>query len=285
MEAGGTRYIAYCSRKSQIRVYNFADLHVNAEACAIDKIKEDIDRVRLDDSAFWFGGGDYADCISHMDKRFHPDSVAKDVRVKDLGNIGKVSMEKVRDLFKPIRHKCMGLLYGNHELEYMKAKEQTDLHGWLCQELGVQNLGYCAFVDVVFVRSSEYKHPALLHSCKVSNSRWEVRFFLHHGAGLATTPGGKLNKLIHFMNYFDADVYMIGHVHDQVGRRQEMMTADKCCKQITSKVKLGVISGSYLRTYSSGTTTYGEQRAYMPTTLGAARVTIVPDKRELLGEI
>lgn len=287
MEADGIRYIIYSSRSDRISIWNFSDLHVNSRACAMDRIREDIQRVKEDKFSFWFGGGDYADCISYTDKRFHPDSISENVMVKDLGNIGKKSMQVVYKLFEPIKDKCLGLLFGNHELEYMKHKEQTDLHGWLCNQLEVRNLGYCAFVDIVFARTKPKRglNYPVFSMYGIGRDGWRVRFFLHHGAGFATTPGGKLNRLIQFMNNFDADVYMVGHVHDQEGRRQPCLRANSTCTKLVGRDKIGVISGSYLKTYEQGTTTYGEQRAYAPTVLGAARVIIEPDKKKISGEI
>ena len=111
------------------------------------------------------------------------------------------------------------------------------------------------------------------------------RFFVHHGAGFAMTKAGKLKRLMDFMTSFEADIYMTGHVHDQEGVRVITVGADQHCRKLTQKHKLGVISGSYLKTYAPGVTTYGEQRGYSPTTLGAATVEIDPDKRKFKGEI
>ena len=131
------------------------------------------------------------------------------------------------------------------------------------------------------------KKPKLLEkSPPQGNSKSQkFRFFVHHGAGFAVTPGGKLNRLIRFMNYFDADIFMLGHVHDQIGRREVSIGANADCSKLVTRTKLGVISGSYLKTYEEGVTTYGEQRGYSPTVLGSAVVTIVPDKRTVRGEI
>jgi hypothetical protein len=46
-----------------------------------------------------------------------------------------------------------------------------------------------------------------------------------------------------------------------------------------------VISGSYLKTYAQGVTSYGEQKGYEPTTLGAAWVAIKPQTRDIWGRV
>jgi len=76
-----------------------------------------------------------------------------------------------------------------------------------------------------------------------------------------------------------------GHVHDQEGVRIVTIGADQTCTRLVQRHRLGVISGSYLKTYAAGVTTYGEQRGYAPTTLGAATVEINPDKGTFKGEI
>jgi len=277
MEAGGKRYIVYGSRSNTISIWNLADLHMGSAACAEDLLRKDVAAIRDDPCAFWFGGGDYADFIGYTDIRFDPDVVAPWISVKDLKQLGRVSMRRVRDLLLPIKDKCLGLLEGNHEKKYELKKDHEGLHGWLCEELGAANLAYSCLVDVTFVRHPRTARPTLtLDNPDRQNSRRAFRFFLHHGAGYAQTAGGKLNRLIQFMYSFDADVYMCGHVHDQVGRREPMIGADADCKKLIAKEKVGVISGSYLKTYAQGTTTYGEMKGYRPTVLGAAKVEVTP---------
>ena len=284
MEVKGKRYIIHPSRSDSFTIWNLSDLHWWSKATDEKGIREDIETVKNDPYSFWLGGGDYSEAIGFTDKRFDPDCVPDRIKVSDLGKIGWVQANEIKDLFTPIKGKCLGLLLGNHEKHLQLKKEQSHLHSWLCAELQVPNLEYSALFDVVFCRTGK---TIILqnHSPGRSIPRESFRFFVHHGAGFATTPGGKLNKLIGFMDSFDADIYMIGHVHDQTARRQVTIGANAECTKLIQHVKLGVISGSYLKTYAQGNTSYGEQRAYRPTVLGAAKVTIKPENREFYGEI
>lgn len=289
MNVAGKRWILHRSRSDQFKLWNLADLHFGNKACAIQEIKKDIAIINNDPFSFWVGGGDYADYIGRTDKRFDPDCVAEFIKVKDLGRLGEKLTASVRDLLFPIKHKCLGLVYGNHELSYQRWKEQLGLHSWLCIELGVPDLGYSAMFDLSFIRSAS-KEPKLIFERKCrETSKHAFRIFIHHGAGFATTPAGKLTRLIRFMNYFDADIYMVGHVHDQEGRRQITIGADQECRKLIERHRVGIISGSYLKTYAPGVTTYGEQRGYEPTVLGASAVKITPHapqaKDRIKGEI
>jgi len=288
MKAAGRRYIMYGSCRDTFRIWNLADLHWMSRACAEGRIKKDIQTIRDDPFSFWLGGGDYCDFIGYSDKRFDPDAVAEWVSVKDLGELGQKGMREIAKLFAPIKDKCFGLLLGNHEKKYELQNEQESLHGWLCTELGVANLGYSALFDVVFARAARTKRPRLVDPLPRRadvTSRVGFRLFAHHGAGYAQTPGGKLNRLVQFMQSFDADIYFAGHVHDRVARSEPAIGADRYCKELTQRLRLGTIAGSYLKTYEQGVTTYGEQRGYRPTSLGAAVVQVCPETRELKAEV
>jgi len=246
--------------------------------------------IAADPRAFWIGGGDYADLIGYADGRFDPASLAEWVKVRDLADLGLVTMGRVRDILKPISPKCLGLLIGNHEHQYQLKACHEGLHGWLCTELGAPDLGYCCLFDLAFARVARHAPPCrILPDSTIKPGKaahYETfRVFCHHGAGYAQTPGGKLNRLVQFMESFEADIYFAGHVHDQVGRREPEIGADASCTTIRAYERIGVVSGSYLRTYSQDVTTYAERRGYRPTTLGAARVVIRPDGRQVRAAI
>lgn len=278
MRAAGKRRIVYPRRSTEIRIWNLADLHWMSKGCAENRLKDDIKEIRDDPYSFWFGGGDYCDFIGYKDKRFDPDAVADWVTVKEMGRLAATGYTGVAKLLRPIAHKCLGLLEGNHERVYELHTEQQERTQWLCCELNTPNLGYAAFVDVVLARDPKAKRPTLVDrpGAVRSGDSWRIRFCLHHGAGFAQTPAGKLKRLIDFMEIFEADVYMMGHVHDQSGKRSSVICADRQCKELVSREKIGVISGSYLQTYKKDATLYGEQRMYKPTILGAASITLIP---------
>ena len=284
MEAAGKRWIVYPSRKDKIRIWNLADIHWMSKACAEKAFRRDLQTIIDDPYSFWVGGGDYCDFIGYDDKRFDPDCVADWITVKQLGDLGDVGKKQIRDLFMPIKHKCLGLVLGNHEKSYQRHTKHEAMHSWLCEELGVPNLQYSALFDLVLCRT-RCKAPKLLHHSPGAVSAKSFRIFIHHGAGYATTPGGKLNKLVQFMQSFDADLYFCGHVHDQLARKEPAIGADATCTKLIERQRLGLISGSYLKTYCQGVITYGEQRGYRPVSLGAAVAEITPETRTLKAAI
>ncbi len=292
MRAAGKRWITYTDPDAEIKLTYFSDLHWMAAACYEKGVRKAIQEIFDDPNHFWIGGGDYAEFIGYTDtSRFDPDAVADWVAVKDLGKLGKVAYTSIGKELLPIQHKCLGLIEGNHERQYARRTQQQNLFGDLCTLLDPDhdlNLGYSCLMDVHFVRRSGKTKPKLLWQApeKIRPDR-EIRkrVFCHHGAGAAQTKGGKINRLVRFMRYFEADIYMIGHVHDDLGARITPLGANDACDHIENTTKIGVISGSYLKTYAQDVTTYGEQKGYEPVSLGAAWVKFRPGTGELSGRI
>ena len=285
MEAAGKRYVQHPSRSDVFTLWGIGDVHFGAPGCDIKRLRRDIGLVAADPFALWVGLGDMADYIAPGDKRFsaeHLDDKAK----LNIGRLGQYYMECVKDLFYPIRDKCLGMLFGNHEEKYFLHNNRDDGHSWLCQEMGVVNLKYCALFDLVFVRR-KCSGPKLLleappHKC---GKQVSFRIYTHHGSGGGQTPGGKLNSLIGHMRNHEADLILTGHLHDNKAQRIVTIGADATCSKLVHKEKVGVICGSYLQTYNQGSVGYGEMKGYQPTSLGAALVQIVPDKREIRAEV
>lgn len=285
MILGGKRYVVHGSRSDEFTIWNLADLHWGARACAEDKIKRDIKRIADDPYSFFIGGGDYIDGIGRNDKRFRTGGLAPWIKVEDLGNLGWLMVADIRKLFEPIKHKCLGLIYGNHELAIQHQQDQ-DLHGWLCTDLGVPNLGYTCLFDLVFVRKPRTTVPILRTTTPGQHSTETFRVCAYHGCGAARTLASKLKRLQDVMSYFEADLYFAAHVHHgQQALREITVGGDADCKAARQIQRLGVISGSYLKTYADGETTYGEMRGYAPSVLGAAAIRIRPETREVTAEV
>ena len=286
MEAAGQFYIEYPSRSDVFTVYALADWHLFNAGCMVKRLKEDIEKIRLDPNALWTGVGDYAEFISPSDPRFNPDDVSDDVTVSDLGRLGIRYIHSVLEIMRPIAHKCLGLGFGNHEFRYMKEKEQQNLHGWLCTELAkyagheIPDLAYSALMDLVFVRVpnlKKWRGPTRVRRVN-GNTSYSVRIYQHHGSGAARTSGGKLNTLIAKMREFEADLYFVAHAHEKQDQELPIIGANHDCTHLTEHRRVGVRTGSYLRTYAQGQTGYGEIAGFPPSCLGARAVEISPNE-------
>jgi hypothetical protein len=287
MEAAGSRYIDYASRRDMIRLWVIGDVHYGNRDCALKLFKSHLKQIAADPHAYWIGLGDYCDFISPKDRRFDPSTVGE-MQIRDIGIMGRKLVDDMACMFMPIADKCVGLGYGNHEFAYMRDNEQQDLHGYLCTSLGVPNLGYSFFANLVLSRVA---HRARIGVQTAQQStprgdRWAIRLFGHHGKGAAGTVGGKVNSLIRFMECNEADVYLCAHVHEQLPIKRVTLGANAPCTELVDHETIGVITGSYLKSYGQGTHAgYFERSGGRPSYLGAAILEINPSHKTIVGRV
>ena len=288
MEAVGKIYIGHNSVTDWIKLWGLADFHYGNKACALKVLKKDIGFIADDPFSFAVGVGDYAEFIDFHDPRFDHSCVPKDLTIEDYGDLGIVLVKRIKELLNPIKHKLVAMTIGNHEKQYMKRSKQNSLMSTLASDLGTKYLGYSAFFDIVFVRDAKFTTPRIINSDEIDNNtsqRNSFRVFAHHGFGNALTEGGKLNTLIKIMDRFIADIYLTAHVHDQSAKAIVQLGANDSCTKLINNYKVGLITGSYLKTYEQGVTNYGEEKGFKPVALSARFVKICPYTREIRAEI
>ncbi len=214
--------------------------------------------------------GDYAECITPRDKRWEP-SLKTIPDWLEQDNIEHDLRKRVVDLFAPIKDKCIGLLYGNHE-DSFRINNHDNIHRNICEDLGVDSLGYSCFIHLRFKR-------------KNSNESHVVKMAVTHGTGGARTPGGKLNYIKRFMDDFDAQLYAYAHVHDiHIYSPNTLGTTEGM--RIKAKGKVGALTGCWFKTYTQGEiASYGEKKVYSPSRIGCPRFYINPNKGELGVEV
>lgn len=249
------------------RLHVVGDVHLGNRGCAEDRFRERVEQIRSDPRAIWIGVGDYVDAIDFRDPRFDPEQLPRGTEARDLVRWGQVMLDKAVEILGPIASKCVGIGYGNHEDHFMAAKASREWWDDLRAALGhPTDLGYCAFMDLAFV---------------IGNALHVYRIATHHGAGWAQTPGGKLNRLRSFLDAFAADIVLTGHTHERLDHQVVVLAADAACSRLAEVSRVGVVCGTWLRTYTEGPAGYGEKRGYRPVPLGNPAVTIQPETRRL----
>ena len=292
MQLGGVWYYPYTSRRDEITIAALGDLHLFNRGCALTKLTEDIATLRSQKKTIVLGMGDYADYIAPGDPRFDPTILPDNMKIEELGHLGEVYVKAVKKVLKPVSYKLLGLLFGNHEWQYMNRHSQRNLHGWLCTEMShlagheVPDLDYSCRIDVCFVRDPKAERPYVLtrkHPGGGTCETYRVRIYAHHGHGAARTSGGKLNSLIAKMYEFDADVFFMAHAHEGQDQDKPVMGTDKACQNLVEQRRVGVRTGAYLRTYAKNVTGWGEIKGFPASCLGYRAVRISPDKRRVVG--
>jgi hypothetical protein len=288
MESTGARLILYPHANPEFRIWGVGDIHWGDKACAKDFLAKDIASIADDPYSLWSLLGDYCSWITPDDKRFDAESVDESVKVRDLANLGAKFGDKIIELLAPIKGKCLAAGLGNHDLKYFTKAAQVCVHEHICKHLGVRNARYSGWYDLWFERRKGIKRPILVTVEKASSvgrsGQTRLRCFQHHGAGAAGTSAGKLAIALRLANMVIADLVMMGHVHEQIAKPLVRLDNNATCTELTQYVTGVMVSGSYLKTYESGMTGYGEVKAYSPTTLGATSARYWPCQRKLIVE-
>lgn len=250
------------SKKHEYTLHPLGDIHAGVVFCAEKKIKERVQEIKDDPRALWVGMGDYVEAISPNDRRWDVGVISPWV---EQTNVVESQRKWIKNLFEPIKDKCIGLLTGNHE-EVCRLHNYQDIHLDLCRDLGVMNLGYSCFVRLLFERST---------------SVFAVTCHFEHGAGGAQTEGGKIMRLTKGMLGFEADIYGMGHLHDiKINTISRLHLTDSL--KIKRRVKVGAITGCWFIPYiESEYPSYAELKGYSPSNIGAPVFVIHPYKREL----
>ena len=258
--------IPYKQSHSRRRLYCFGDIHLGTIFCAESEAKKQVKTIADDEDALWVGMGDYGEYITPDDPRWDPSSklVAKWI---DQDNIAHDIENRVANLFYPIKDKCVGLMYGNHENSYRKHKF-GNVHKNIREKLEVDDLGYVCVVKFKFHRDN-------------SAEKHEIIGAFTHGASGAITQQGKINALKRFMSYFpEADFYGYGHTHT-IDSTESISLSVLDNNQVKDKIRHGVLTGCYFKTYGiSEIGSYGESKLYPPTRIGCPSFTLNPVTQE-----
>jgi predicted phosphodiesterase len=105
-------------------------------------------------------------------------------------------LEEIYKILKPIRGKILGISRGNHEVRASK-NEGIDLINVLCRQLDVPRL---------------LSHS--LHTFHFDDVEKDYTLCVWHGRTGATTRAGKMRVVEKVSRIYEANAYVMGHVHD-----------------------------------------------------------------------
>lgn len=268
MEASGTITVPVESLDEYWRLYPLGDVHMGNRGCHLRLFRQNVETIAEDERCGVILMGDQIDAIGPSDPRFDA-SVLDDrsMTLSDLAAIGEALYGSFVTEVEPIRSRILVALMGNHEQKLMVHHNQAWLHSHFCRDIDAINGGMSGLFDLLF------RDPA--------GKTARFRIYAHHGSGAAATPGGKMNRLVKFMDMADADIFLVGHVHEQLDHVRTRITANRTCTKLGHRDEVGVLTGTYLRTYTQGVCGYGERAGYHPTSVGSPVIEIVPSTRQV----
>ena len=230
-------------RGEKIYIEPLGDIHYGHPACDLKRLRSRVNAIRDDPHRYWIGMGDYIENIrpyrpGRVDMRWNTE-ILKGEPDWDLQIRGIV------EELKPIAHKCFGLLWGNHEWANMTGMEFEDR---LCNPLGAKFLGSSAFILM-----------RILCDKKLVG---EYVIFATHGNYSGSKVGGAINRMQDLSSVYDADIYLMGHVHTKAIHRDEKISVGVVRGKpvVMKRTVIYGLTGCFLNSYQKGVETYVDRK-------------------------
>jgi len=253
--------------KPDCDIYLPGDTHFGSTASSEHSVLDMIERIKKNKSAYWIHMGDWIEAIMVDDKRFNYKTTKTPVPLQQA--------DEAIEIFRPIADKCILGLTGNHELTLEKY---GNLAEYICKNLKTFYGGYSAVITFTIKKKQVFK-MFLAHGIGGplrSNSKDSLQAKANKLAALKLRMAKKLA---------DCLVMAMGHTHQLLCVEPEpenlIITSDsKKLKQqylshftgtesyIPEFSRWYINTGSFLRTYVIGETTYSERAGYDPIVLG-----------------
>lgn len=253
----------------------FFDIHSGVKPHREEIFRQKVKEVAEDNNAYWFGGGDYCDCVNKSDPRFTASILADWFTVPQVDFVSEAQVNHFCEIIKPIAHKCLGLLCGNHELTIKKYYEHDiffDIvkyikkHGKFKDEDKLA-LGYDGWLNLRFYRSK----------FGVSGASQRIIINGHHGFAGGRLAGAKALAMQRWLWQKDCDIALMGHSHDTMLQSVQVEGLDNKGNFVAKK-RHGAICGTFLDTTMEGIDTYSSIRGYPPMPIGGVVITLRPGK-------
>jgi len=220
------------------------DLHIGNPAFDVNHFKSRVKAIAKDPNRYWFGMGDYIDNIHPWrrgtpDKRFTYHAVGK--RLLTPGEQAQI----FRQLIAPIRGKCLGLLWGNHEDSLLEPEEFISL---FC-EPDLRFLGYEAMVRLRIHFRKKHIRDFVIWMC--------------HGAYAGMKSGGAISRLEDLSRKYDAQIFLHAHTHSKGAWHGVRYQVDWKNRTLQKLDLMYVLTGCFLQEHVIGYHSYTEAK---PTT-------------------
>jgi len=247
-----------------IEIIPIGDTHLGSIACLEKELAKIIDHIATHENSYWIGMGDYCEFINMSDPRFDPGSLATWIKLSDLKNLSMVQKEKFLSMIKPIAHKCLAMVKGNHEGVIQKFYEH-DIYSAIVTEVKKMG-GMSEDTKLAIGMYGWLSLKIYLGNTKISGCR-NVKINLHHGFTGGRLSGAKALNMQRWLWSHDADVVIWGHTHNKMLQPEAVEILAKNDKIIIQE-RIGIISGTYLAGVVEGASTYSEEKGYLPLPAG-----------------
>lgn len=226
------------------------DIHYGYSRANIEKVKQVVAFIKEKD-ALVVGMGDYVDNTPPTHPYFDQDKT-------DMTPQQQVF--EISKLFKPIKDRILFLLYGNHEVRSIRS-------------------GYDPVeqIEELLDIPDKVRGAGSQRWFKINTGKRIYTFFAVHGDArggyFSTAKGYKIRKMYRLHELADADIYLMGHLHDTVNTTREFISGIR-----STKKKWFIMTGGFVEYFGS----YGERYGYTPVETGCNAIYLDKVKRDVI---
>lgn len=238
----------------------FGDLHLGYGTMNREKVGKVVDFINEKDCQ-WIGMGDYIDNTPPQHKYF-------DFETTDMSPQDQVI--EYCEIIEPIKDKCIGLLNGNHEIRSIRA-------------------GYDPVKQILkILKMCREKHLKSIHAFSIKTGRVKYDIFATHGSArglyFSTRQGYKINKLLALSSLADADLYLMGHLHDTIGTSNQKVAVEN--GKMVLKTKWYAMTGGFVEyiDFTKKIESYGAAMGYTPIDTGCNAILFEKGHKEIYVE-
>ena len=231
----------------------FGDIHVGSRLFDEEKFLERVKAVEKDPDRYVLLMGDIIDNIRPW-RRGVPN---KQFRLDELNPQFPTYIDQINyflELMRPIRHKVIGALIGNHEWGTMDRGEFEQL---ICRPYGWRYLGATCMLQIT-ASNKKYRRT------------WNI--WAAHGSYSGMHIGGALNRLIAISRIFpNCHVYLMGHTHFKAVHSVESFVIRG--GKVETERTLFAFTGSFQKRFAVGVDSYFD-RGVRPSMVRTGTITV-----------
>lgn len=231
-------------RFESLELIHITDVQFGHIACKQSRVIEYRDWILSEPNRYVLFGGDLIDGYAIGKSPGSP--------WEEMGDSQKQGMS-FAEIWGPMRHRVLGYVGGNHERRGFGSF--GDLGVYLATLLQIPYSAGQQFIDIHFGKWGPFK----VH--------------LWHGRGASRTKGAKLNMVHEMMKKSDADLCLVGHLHDVLSTFDWRVIRDEQGRIVMRK-QGGAMSSSFLEFWG----TYGEVGGMNPSDVMMACAVLSPEK-------
>ena len=258
-----TRRVKLASSSSKVTIFGFGDLHADSPAFDADGfnlLKDDI--LATEGPVYSICMGDLVDFTNTRTRKTlevaFGSGVVESTRA-DLDDFAEQKRLAAQELLAPIAPTILAVTEGNHGWTY---EDNTTLDQRVAEGFGFDYAQGLIAIRLTLVCG---KKQANLH------------ILAHHGLGGGASAGGDLNNLLRkFGPYANCNIALSGHTHRLYVHHDNpsLLLPDGATYDYTKQADRHYArTGSFVRGYIPGATTYVERTLLPPTSLGYVKFT------------